>query len=620
MKNTSSILLVVQFFFVSVLLGTESDANLTALPIQSVGQTEMEVPSMASMNPKKSNLTAIVGSQTGEDGVENAFIKTLSVEKNNEPKFAELVDESGKSQFSEATHLAWNQTGTILYVTGHYVGSIQFSNNLKLENFDEDTKEAVSSTFLLQLSVSENNMDPLQLLDLGEGEPSLLKVTSKEGKDDVFAMTQSGSLMQIEFFTKEDSTDVIIFNEIPHQLNQIHDFAVGENLLFLVGENEKKENVIQSVKFDGALQKEINATENLDFHKIAAIGDEQIVVSGLLNNQSFISKRSGSELDEQWLIDSDSVKVKGLKIENQTILAMIQTINQEGEKSKTEFIAFDEDNGSVLASESLGNKIAFINGLCMESLTICGVSQVINETHENLVQSLIFNREENDDDEDENGGKDGDGEEDDENDDKDPPSVNPPSTNPTLPYVDFRVELEKTLKNIALLESQLKERSSTLSILNAESYQEQVQVNRLERNRQEKANQLEKCQTENQQLLEKIEAEQLALQKIEEEEKRLDLEIQEIEAVNQNLTYEIQNTEFGNEKLLAEISKVENKLGTPHIKGWHYTDDRGWIWTDEENYPMIYSNRSESWMIYDLGTSNPWWYFDFTSSEWTEWK
>ena len=84
--------------------------------------------------------------------------------------------------------------------------------------------------------------------------------------------------------------------------------------------------------------------------------------------------------------------MEGLKIENQTILAMIQTINQEGEKSETEFIAFDEDNGSVLASESLGNKIAFINGLCMESLTICGVSQVINETHENLVQSLIFNR------------------------------------------------------------------------------------------------------------------------------------------------------------------------------------------------------------------------------------
>ena len=65
MKNTSSILLVVQFFFVSVLLGIESDANLTALPIQSVGLIEMEVPSMASKNPKKPNLTAIVGSKTG---------------------------------------------------------------------------------------------------------------------------------------------------------------------------------------------------------------------------------------------------------------------------------------------------------------------------------------------------------------------------------------------------------------------------------------------------------------------------------------------------------------------------------------------------------------------------
>ena len=66
------------------------------------------------------------------------------------------------------------------------------------------------------------------------------------------------------------------------------------------------------------LQKEINATENLDFHKIAALGDEQIVVSGLLNNPSFISMRSGSELDEQWLVDSDSVNVEGLRIENQT--------------------------------------------------------------------------------------------------------------------------------------------------------------------------------------------------------------------------------------------------------------------------------------------------------------
>ena len=40
---------------------------------------------------------------------------------------------------------------------------------------------------------------------------------------------------------------------------------------------------------------------------------------------------------------------------------------------------------------------------------------------------------------------------------KDPPTViTPPSTNPNLPYEDFRVELEKTLKNIALLEAQLK--------------------------------------------------------------------------------------------------------------------------------------------------------------------
>ena len=73
---------------------------------------------------------------------------------------------------------------------------------------------------------------------------------------------------------------------------------------------------------------------------------------------------------------------------------MIQTISQEGEKSETEFIAFDEDNGSVLASESLGNKIAFINGSGMAELDDLQASaRSSNVAHENLsAKFLIFNR------------------------------------------------------------------------------------------------------------------------------------------------------------------------------------------------------------------------------------
>jgi hypothetical protein len=98
------------------------------------------------------------------------------------------------------------------------------------------------------------------------------------------------------------------------------------------------------------------------------------------------------------------------------------------------------------------------------------------------------------------------------------------------------------------------------------------------------------------------------------------IQVRESEAAYANLKDEIQNISYQNHQLLAQVEQMDAKASVPHIKGWHYTEDRGWLWTDHENYPLIYQDRTKSWAFYDRGTSSPWWYYDLGSSEWTEWE
>ena len=56
------------------------------------------------------------------------------------------------------------------------------------------------------------------------------------------------------------------------------------------------------------------------------------------------------------------------------------------------------------------------------------------------------------------------------------------------------------------------------------------------------------------------------------------------------------------------------------LKGWHYTADKGWLWTDLVYYPIVYSNAGDAWIHYDQGTSNPWHYYNYSTQEWFEWE
>ena len=51
-----------------------------------------------------------------------------------------------------------------------------------------------------------------------------------------------------------------------------------------------------------------------------------------------------------------------------------------------------------------------------------------------------------------------------------------------------------------------------------------------------------------------------------------------------------------------EFAQIESMLSIPHLTGWHYTANQGWLFTEPGSYPLVYSDKSQSWTYYDQGT------------------
>tara|TARA_B100000212_G_scaffold259177_1_gene199147 strand:- start:1933 stop:2613 length:681 start_codon:yes stop_codon:yes gene_type:complete len=71
--------------------------------------------------------------------------------------------------------------------------------------------------------------------------------------------------------------------------------------------------------------------------------------------------------------------------------------------------------------------------------------------------------------------------------------------------------------------------------------------------------------------------------------------------------------------LVLEADGVLENLKVPHLPYWHYLDGKGWLWTDPESYPFVYSYDRENWVYYNQGTHSPWQFFDYRSDSWEEW-
>jgi hypothetical protein len=97
-----------------------------------------------------------------------------------------------------------------------------------------------------------------------------------------------------------------------------------------------------------------------------------------------------------------------------------------------------------------------------------------------------------------------------------------------------------------------------------------------------------------------------------EENQALSGQITNLREDNQNLQYEVTLKTQENEQILRVAQ-------TPFVNGWVYDDEQGWLFTDADHYPLIYSDATSSWHYYEMGSSEPRMFYSFSSEIWEAW-
>ena len=106
----------------------------------------------------------------------------------------------------------------------------------------------------------------------------------------------------------------------------------------------------------------------------------------------------------------------------------------------------------------------------------------------------------------------------------------------------------------------------------------------------------------------------------------LEKQVTSLETNNEELKGQIQNFREDNQNLNFELSTTTQHLEeaikaaeTPFINGWVYDPARGWIFTDAEHFPLVYTHNDQSWNYYELGSSAPRYFYNYTTKEWVAW-
>ena len=100
---------------------------------------------------------------------------------------------------------------------------------------------------------------------------------------------------------------------------------------------------------------------------------------------------------------------------------------------------------------------------------------------------------------------------------------------------------------------------------------------------------------------------------------KLQAELADSKTMEATLRQEVDSERSSLDKKTQEFAQIENMLSIPHLTGWHYTANQGWLFTEPGSYPLVYSDKSQSWTYYDQGTSEPWWYYHFNTESWVDW-
>jgi regulator of replication initiation timing len=106
----------------------------------------------------------------------------------------------------------------------------------------------------------------------------------------------------------------------------------------------------------------------------------------------------------------------------------------------------------------------------------------------------------------------------------------------------------------------------------------------------------------------------------------LDTQVVALTKENQDISMQLQNVSHERDNLANDIVVKDEQLEeavrvaqTPFINGWVYDNTRGWLFTDADHFPLVYTNKDQSWNYYELGSSSPRYFFNFKSQQWEAW-
>ena len=72
-------------------------------------------------------------------------------------------------------------------------------------------------------------------------------------------------------------------------------------------------------------------------------------------------------------------------------------------------------------------------------------------------------------------------------------------------------------------------------------------------------------------------------------------------------------------KARKELEAAKQVSNTPFVNGWIYDPDQGWLFTNDNIYPTVYSSATKSWHHYEVGSAKPRLFYNYKDETWEAW-
>ena len=199
-------------------------------------------------------------------------------------------------------------------------------------------------------------------------------------------------------------------------------------------------------------------------------------------------------------------------------------------------------------------------------------------------------------------------------------SLPPPPPPPPPPMNDWKERWEKEKKELVNINNRIEDRNTTLVKLENQIRGVQDQIEGVGKDNVRLDTEISKAETELNQVLARIAELGVKYTDAQKHSEKIILQKSNAEKEVVRLSQEYDLLDEKVKEKREEATTLVAKLKVPFLKGWHYTADKGWLWTDLDYYPIVYSNAEDAWIHYDQGTSKPWHYYNYSTQEWFEWN